>query len=127
MNLHPASIHRALTKAINELYGDFGEAATRTGLVAKYCNPATKIGIIRCRRGPHELLASAIPYVRFVGQHRAFISTLYMGATMRHCFKFILDYQQTKLEEYCMTVKSEEEKKELKKIFLNMKCVSSII
>ena len=32
-----------------------------------YANPSTRLVIIRCRHGPHNFLASALPFVTKVG------------------------------------------------------------
>ncbi|XP_044753800.1 ribonuclease P/MRP protein subunit POP5 [Coccinella septempunctata] len=127
LHLHPANVYGAITGAVQQLHGDFGVAATRSDLVAKYCNAATRIGIIRCRHGPHKLIASAMPYVKNIGPYKAYITTLFMGATMRHCFNFIRNYQQRKFEKYCINLKTDEEKAELKKMLLNMDPVLSIL
>lgn len=123
LHLHPANVHGAITGAIQQLHGDFGVAATRPGFVAKYCNAYTRIAIVRCKHGPHQLVGSAMPYVKYIGQYRCRMTTLFIGSTVRKCFDFIKNYQQRKFEKYCLTLKTDEEKAQLKKYMLNLDSV----
>ncbi|XP_045474428.1 ribonuclease P/MRP protein subunit POP5 [Harmonia axyridis] len=126
LNLHPANLYGAITGAIQHLHGDFGVACSRSGFIVKYCNALTRIGIVRCRHGPHKLVGSAMNFVGNIGPYKAHIVTLYIGATLRHCFQFIKKYQEQKLEKYCANLKTEEEKAALKKMLLNMDSVESM-
>ncbi|KAK9869392.1 hypothetical protein WA026_003148 [Henosepilachna vigintioctopunctata] len=126
LRFHPAALHGAVFHTVQYLHGDFGAAAIRAGFVAKYCNPQTRIAVIRARHGPHRLVASALPYIKNIDNVRVNVFSLYMGATIRHCYKFILNYQKQKFEKYCLSLKTEEEKNELKKALFNLDTVLKI-
>ncbi|KAL3270331.1 hypothetical protein HHI36_009379 [Cryptolaemus montrouzieri] len=126
LHIHAAAVHGAIIRSVQHLHGDFGVAAIRAGFVAKYCNPQTKIAVIRARHGPHKLVASALPYIKNVDSDQVHVITLYMGATMRHCYNFIKNFQQKKFDDYCCKLKTDEEKEQLKKAMLNMDTVLSI-
>lgn len=57
--------------------------------LAKYCNPGTKIAIIKIRHKAHTLLLNSIPKINDVGGTLVKIDILYVGATIKHCFIFI--------------------------------------
>ncbi|XP_050532556.1 ribonuclease P/MRP protein subunit POP5 isoform X2 [Daktulosphaira vitifoliae] len=74
---------------IKVLYGDFGAGAIRTCFKVHYCNPTTKIIIFKTRHGPHIYLSSAIPFINKLQNTRIKLSTIYLGASVFHCYKFI--------------------------------------
>ena len=57
--------------------------------LVKYYNENTRTAIIRCRHGPHRLLASSIPFLSNVGKRKMQLHGIYTGATMVKCFKFL--------------------------------------
>ncbi|CAB0019489.1 unnamed protein product [Nesidiocoris tenuis] len=59
-----------------------------------YCNESTRIAIIRARLGAHKLITSALPFLTRIGKERANIRMLYVGGTLRHCYKRILLWLQ---------------------------------
>ncbi|XP_044271116.1 ribonuclease P/MRP protein subunit POP5 [Tribolium madens] len=113
-------LYRGIISSVQKLHGDFGVAACTAGFVLRYCNEKTRIAIMRCRHGPHKLVASSLPILRTVGNNEVYVNTLYIGATMKHCFNFILRYQQKKFDEFCVGLKTQEEKEELKKEIMHL-------
>lgn len=59
-------------------------------VAVSYCNESTRIAIIRARLGAHKLITSALPFLTRIGKERANIRMLYVGGTLRHCYKRIL-------------------------------------
>lgn len=57
--------------------------------LAKYCNQWTRVAVVRVRHGAHRLIASCLPLLQQVEQHTVTVTTLYTGATLRQCYKFI--------------------------------------
>lgn len=55
----------------------------------RYCNLATKIIIFKTRHGPHKFLLSAIPLINKFKEKNIQLSTLYAGASVFQCHKFI--------------------------------------
>ena len=58
-------------------------------VLAKYCNEWTRVAVVRVRHGAHRLVASCLPLLQQVDQHTVTVTTLYTGATLRQCYKFI--------------------------------------
>ncbi|VVC28125.1 Hypothetical protein CINCED_3A018626 [Cinara cedri] len=79
---------------IKTLFGDFGVGAIRTCFKVHYCNPSTKIIIFKTRHGPHKFLSSIIPFVNELQGKPIRLSTLYIGASLFQCYKFIQNYQK---------------------------------
>jgi len=74
---------------IKLLHGDFGAGAIKTCFKVRYCNPTTKILIFKTRHGPHQFLSSVIPFINKLQEKQIQLSTLYTGASMFQCYKFI--------------------------------------
>ncbi|XP_028132369.1 ribonuclease P/MRP protein subunit POP5 [Diabrotica virgifera virgifera] len=123
LKLKEPSLYVSILKQVRRLYGDFGEAAIRAGFVCKYLNEHTRIGIIRSRRGPHKFVTSVIPLIREMEDKRILINILYVGATIRKSFYFLRNYQQKKFNEYCVSLKSEEDINQLKEAMLNFESI----
>ncbi|CAH1155157.1 unnamed protein product [Phaedon cochleariae] len=119
LKLKEPSLYTAILKMVEKLHGDFGVAAIRAGFVAKYINQHTRTGIIRCRRGPHKLISSCIPFIKMVEDKIVSLNMLYVGATLRHCFGFLRNYQLKKFNEYCVSLNSEEEKAALREVMMS--------
>ncbi|KAJ8964521.1 hypothetical protein NQ314_004816 [Rhamnusium bicolor] len=127
LKLKTVSLYSAITDKVQQLHGDFGVAAIRAGFIAKYCNEHTRVAIIRTRHGPHKFVASCIPCIRRIENRHVTINILYIGATIRHCFFFLKIYQQRKFDEYCVTLKTDEEKIALKKAIFNFENILGIL
>lgn len=123
--LNPASLYNAIIERVQRLHGDFGVAAIRSGFTSKYCNEKTRIAVIRSRHGPHRLVASCLPLITTIEEKGVDINTLYTGATIRQCFRFIVKYQQNKFDEFCSELQTDEEKIAMKKM-LNFDSVLEI-
>lgn len=126
LTLKPASLYAAINGIIQQLHGDFGAAAIMEGFMAKYCNKRTKIAVIKCRHGPHKLVTSSIPFIKRIESKNVSIHILYIGATIKHCFKFVSNFQQKKFDEYCVTLKTDEERKALQKEIMNLDPVKDL-
>ena len=100
-----------IIEKIQQLHGDFGVAAVKTGFVAKYCNENTRIAILRSRHGPHKFVTSALPFITKIGKLDINLKTLHVGATMKHSFKFIQKYQKSYLDSMWAKLKTDEERK----------------
>lgn len=126
LNLKPSSLYDAILRKVEQLHGDFGASAIKSGFVAKYCNRSTKVAIVRVRHGPHRLVTSCLPLIDAIDGKSAHLDTLYTGATIRQCFKFILRHQQAKVDRFCAGLKTVEEKVAFKEASMNMDFVLKI-
>ena len=70
-------------------------------VLAKYCNQWTRVAVVRVRHGAHRLVASCLPLLQQVEQHMVTVTTLYTGATLRQCYKFI---QVTSAAHFCCSL-----------------------
>lgn len=113
MQLKSRLFHDTVLEKIQQLYGDFGTAAVRTGFLTKYCNENTRIAILRSRHGPHKFVTSAIPFINKMGKLNVSLQTLHVGATLKHSFKFIQKHQRSYLDNMWVKLKTEEERKAL--------------
>lgn len=123
LELKNSALYQGVIQTIQKLHGDYGIGASTAGFTAKYCNEKTGVGILRSRQGPHKFVASSIPFIRTLEYKPVKLNTLYMGTSMRQCFKFILQYQQKKFDKYCARLKTVEEKEALKKAIMNLDSV----
>lgn len=119
LSLRDTSLYAAIMKKVQQLHGDFGEGALRSGFHAKYCNPNTRTAILRCRLGPHKLVASALPFITQIDHKSVKVDTLYTGATIKQCLKFLKDYQQIRFDKVCGRLRSVREREDLQKAILN--------
>ncbi|XP_018562728.1 ribonuclease P/MRP protein subunit POP5-like [Anoplophora glabripennis] len=127
LKLKGISLQEAILEKVQQLHGDFGVAAVRAGFTAKYFNEHTRVGFIRSRCGPHKLVASSIPCIKTIENKNVVVNILYVGATIRQCFNFLKNYQQRKFDEYCVKLKTDEEKLALKEAMLNFENVLAIL
>jgi len=105
---------------IAELHGDFGRAATTVGFKVIYANMSTRLVIIRCRHGPHTLVASALPFVNKIRKETVIGKLLYTGATIRHCHIFMLRRQKLLLDK-ARTYFKEKKSNELENDIMTIK------
>ncbi|XP_057662927.1 ribonuclease P/MRP protein subunit POP5 [Diorhabda carinulata] len=125
LKIREYSIYKSIQSHIQTQHGDFGVAATRAGFMAKYLNEHTRIAVIRCRRGSYKFVSSVIPLIRKIDEKTVVVNILYVGATIRKSFFFIRNYQQKKLDEYCVSLKTDEERNRLKEAMLNFDSIFS--
>ncbi|XP_011351032.1 ribonuclease P/MRP protein subunit POP5 [Ooceraea biroi] len=111
--LKNTALSQAVQQKVQELYGDFGTAAIKDGFNAKYCNMHTRIAVIRVRHGPHKFLLRAIPSVNDVAGRLVKTNILYVGATIKQCFLFIMKYQEKKLEQMWSGLRTETEREQM--------------
>lgn len=123
LHLAPAALHNSIMQKVQQLHGDFGVAAIRAGFTAKYCNEKTRIAIIRIRHGPHKLVASVLPCLSSVDNKQVVVNSLYTGATLRQCHKFLVNYQQNKFDQFCVGLKTDREKLAMREALLNLNAV----
>ncbi|KAG5881936.1 hypothetical protein JTB14_034294 [Gonioctena quinquepunctata] len=123
LKLNGGALFESILKEVQQLHGDYGVAAIRAGFIAKYVNEHSRTAVIRTRHGPHKFVSSSIPFIKQVAEKKVVINILYIGATIKHCFLFLKNYQQRKFNEYSASLKTEEERKELREAMLNIDMV----
>lgn len=118
--LKPFSFHNAISNKVQQMHGDFGSAAIKAGFTTKYCNEKTKIALIKVRHGPHRIVASSLPFVDQIEGKNIFLRTLYLGATLKQCFKFLQMYQRKRLMEVFATLMTDADKEAYKAAVMDM-------
>ncbi|KAG0712028.1 Ribonuclease P/MRP protein subunit POP5 [Chionoecetes opilio] len=93
------SLKAAVVEAVKRMHGDFGVGAVTPGLGVKYLNPETCVAFVSCGRGPHRLVASALPFITQVGGRAASVRSLHHAASMRHGFIFLRKYNEERLKQ----------------------------
>ncbi|CAH1736518.1 ribonuclease P/MRP protein subunit POP5 [Aphis gossypii] len=99
---------------IKSLHGDFGAGAIKTCFKVRYCNPTTKIIIFKTRHGPHKFLSSVVPFINKLQEKQIQLSTIYTGASMFQCYKFIQNYQKNLVRKMTDTISEKTKEKMLK-------------
>ncbi|XP_037093535.1 ribonuclease P/MRP protein subunit POP5-like [Pollicipes pollicipes] len=92
------AIYQAVLEAVSQIHGDYGVAAVKTRLIVKYCNAVTRVVLLRVSHDAHRQLASALPFVTSLGGQPVTPRTIYVGATIMHCFRFLKRHQESCLE-----------------------------
>merc|ERR1712168_949347 len=116
MKLNNDDIRIALLNATHDMHGLRGAGLIEQGFKAQYINRHTGVSLVRVRRGPHEFVRSSLHLVKVIGDHRVKSEIIYVGATLRHCYKRIKLYQQRWLEQKIKDSSSEAERKKLQEI-----------
>ncbi|KAK8390102.1 hypothetical protein O3P69_012972 [Scylla paramamosain] len=93
------TLHKAVLETVKRMHGDFGVGAVIPGFGVKYINPETSLAFISTGRGPHRLVASALPFITEVGGRPATVRSLHRAASMRHGFIFLKKYNEEKLKQ----------------------------
>uniref|UniRef100_A0A1Q3F7A0 Ribonuclease P/MRP protein subunit POP5 n=1 Tax=Culex tarsalis TaxID=7177 RepID=A0A1Q3F7A0_CULTA len=82
-----------LQQKIEKYYGEFG-IASMLRLHVIYFNEKTRLCIIQTRHGPHRFVTSILPLLTVAETESVRYRTLYVGATLQQCQKFVARYQQ---------------------------------
>nr|SVE77953.1 EOG090X0GYO [Daphnia lumholtzi]SVE78582.1 EOG090X0GYO [Daphnia lumholtzi]SVE79211.1 EOG090X0GYO [Daphnia lumholtzi] len=121
LNLKTYDILKSVLAATEQIHGEFGAAAIKNGLEVKYCNESTQVAIIRCRHGPHRLLASSLPFLSKIGKRKVQLQSMYTGATLVKCYKFLKKFHREKMNEALKMCRTEQEKKKVLEIMSKTK------
>ncbi|XP_037929628.1 ribonuclease P/MRP protein subunit POP5 isoform X2 [Teleopsis dalmanni] len=103
-------ITKCVLHNVKKYYGDYGLGIIEKGFRIKYCNDSTKIAIIRCAHRSHKYVQSTLPFITMIGDVRAKFCTIYTGATIMQCNKFIIKHQQQVLDRMVGNIASAKER-----------------
>lgn len=128
---------KCLLEAVEKYYGQYGLGIVEHGFKVKYCNESTKVAIVRCAHRSYQYVTSILPLITLVsfvlkellfwklkqllyflfffkiGDVRAKFHTIYTGATIMQCNKFIIRHQQAFLERMVGKITSAKERQDL--------------
>ncbi|KAH8286230.1 hypothetical protein KR054_005054, partial [Drosophila jambulina] len=127
------TLTKCLLQNVEKYYGVHGLGMIEQGFRVKYINERTKIAIIRCLHGGQRFVSSILPLITLVrkehflilnssikflhlskiGDVRAKFRTLYIGATIIQCNKFIIKHQKKFLDREMGQLTSAKERQDL--------------
>ncbi|XP_032086017.1 ribonuclease P/MRP protein subunit POP5 [Thamnophis elegans] len=94
-------VHNTVKNAVARIHGDFGFACCSIAFSVKYLNAYTGVVLFCCRKVFYRLLWSSLPFITHLenrSQHcPCSFNTLHVGATIRTCQKFIIQYNRNQL------------------------------
>ncbi|XP_077290314.1 POP5 ribonuclease P/MRP subunit [Arctopsyche grandis] len=111
LKLKPYVLYEAVIEKVQQLHGDYGVALIKPGFMTKYCNEMTRIALMKTRHEPYRILASSLPFVNTLEGKSIALNTIYTGATMRQCFKFIQQHQRKHLNQAWSKLRTDDERK----------------
>lgn len=123
LKLRPYSFYEAIIEKIQQLHGDYGIALVKPGFMTKYCNETTRIALMKAKHEYYRILASTLPFVNVIDGKNISLNTIYTGATMKQCFKFIQIHQRKHLNLAWSKLKTDEEKKAFESAVMNFDVV----
>ncbi|XP_035793956.1 uncharacterized protein LOC118467512 [Anopheles albimanus] len=87
------ALQNYIRERVERFYGEFG-AASLGRMNVIYFNAKTHLCIIQSRHGAHRFITSILPLLTLADKEAARYRTLYVGATLQQCHKYIIKYQQ---------------------------------
>jgi len=113
------TIQASLTDSVLDCHGIHGLAVLEPerGVVrVKHVNPATSVVIFRCLRAHHRLFWSALTFIRSIGEKECFFNTIFVGATLKSCERFVIKHHRRKLTEMLGKTKDMNRRVELQRM-----------
>uniref|UniRef100_A0A182S853 Ribonuclease P/MRP protein subunit POP5 n=1 Tax=Anopheles maculatus TaxID=74869 RepID=A0A182S853_9DIPT len=107
-----SAVYYQINTLVERYYGEFG-SASMLQLNVLYFNAKTHLCIIQTRHGPHRFITSILPLITTAGSQVARFRTLYVGATLKQCHKFIIKYQQRYINKMIGDYRGEMQKQQL--------------
>ncbi|KAM7355557.1 POP5 ribonuclease P/MRP subunit [Cochliomyia hominivorax] len=104
---------KCILSNVQKYYGIYGAGLLEHGFRVKYCNERTKIAIIRCSHYSHKYVTSILPLITMISDTRAKFRTIYIGATIMQCNKFIIRHQQQFLDRMVGQIESAKERQDM--------------
>ncbi|XP_020654799.3 ribonuclease P/MRP protein subunit POP5 [Pogona vitticeps] len=95
------TVHNTVKNVVAKMYGDFGLACCSIAFTVKYLNAYTGIVLLCCRKDFYRLLWSSLPFITYLENRNqscpCSFNTLRVGATIRSCQKFLIQYNRDQL------------------------------
>ncbi|EDW41848.1 ribonuclease P/MRP protein subunit POP5 [Drosophila sechellia] len=113
LRLNDHSLTKILLQNVEKYHGVYGLGVIEQGFRVKYINDRTKMAIIRCLHRGQHFVSSVLPLITLIGDVRAKFRTLYIGATIIQCNKFIVKHQKQFLDRTMGQITSAKERQDL--------------
>ncbi|XP_034480508.1 uncharacterized protein LOC117786399 [Drosophila innubila] len=120
LRLNDYTLSKCLLQNVEKFYGVYGLGLLEHGFRVKYCNERTKIAVIRCLHRGQRYVSSILPLITLIGDVRAKFRTLYVGATVIQCNKFIIKHQRQFLDRMMGQTESAKERQDLFKCVMEL-------
>ncbi|XP_075161041.1 POP5 ribonuclease P/MRP subunit isoform X2 [Haematobia irritans] len=111
--LKEQTLAKCVLSHVQKYYGIYGVGLLEHGFRVKYCNERTKIAIFRCSHYSYRFVTSILPFITGIGDVQAKFRTIYTGATIMQCNKYIIRHQQTFLDKMVGQIDSVKERQEM--------------
>uniref|UniRef100_A0A336LZ22 Ribonuclease P/MRP protein subunit POP5 n=1 Tax=Culicoides sonorensis TaxID=179676 RepID=A0A336LZ22_CULSO len=102
-------LYSQIKTKIHKYYGDYGISCLLR-LNVKYFNEKTHMCIIQATHGPHRYVTSTLPLMTVIGKEPARFRILYVGATVKQCNKFIVNFQEQYINKMVSSFKNNMER-----------------
>ncbi|XP_044300079.1 ribonuclease P/MRP protein subunit POP5 isoform X2 [Varanus komodoensis] len=106
------TVHNAVKSAVARIHGDFGLACCSIAFAVKYLNAYTGVVLLCCRKDFYRLLWSALPFITHLEnksqRYPCSVNVLHLGATIRTCQKFLIQYNRDQLLSLLQNCTSED-------------------
>ncbi|XP_023307065.2 ribonuclease P/MRP protein subunit POP5 [Lucilia cuprina] len=113
LHLKDHVLSKCIMSHVQKFYGVYGAGLLEHGFRVKYCNERTKIAILRSSHYSHKYVTSILPLITVIGETRAKFRTIYTGATIMQCNKFIIKHQQKFLDCMVGQIESAKERQDM--------------
>ncbi|KAH8319398.1 hypothetical protein KR067_007248, partial [Drosophila pandora] len=113
LRINDHTLSKCLLQNVEKYHGVYGLGLIENGFRVKYCNDRTKTAIIRCLHRGQKFISSVLPLITLIGDVRAKFRTLYIGATIIQCNKFIIKHQKQFLDKAMGQMASANERQDL--------------
>ena len=94
-----------IKEAVRAMHGDFGLASVRSLQVKKF-SVETGVAILSVQRGQHELIASAVPFVKRFKDLPCCLQLLHLSGTIRCAVKFLIRMYQHQSQQFLKQLQS---------------------
>ena len=98
VKINSQNLYNYIKENVQKYYGEFGVASLMKFHII-YFNERTRLFIIQVRHGPHRFVTSILPLLQKANETARY-RTLYVGATLQQCQKFIIKHQQIFLHKF---------------------------
>jgi len=86
-----------LRDTVQNLHGDFGFACIRKALRVVYHNKLTRVAIVRLLREQLQVVTTALPMIRHIGEQHIRLSTVHIGGTIKQCHRALIKFHRKQL------------------------------
>lgn len=93
-------------EAVSGMHGDFGLGSIMKSLRVKKFSPDTRIVVLACQRGPHELLTSTLPFIRKVKTTPCSLQQIYLSGTIRSSLRFLIKKYNQEVTDFNRTLET---------------------